>query len=163
MSGRNQLACSSQKDGFKTGRYSPVQWAFGADNEEQSFTTTMPSEIETCRMAAMSRHLQEQARCHQSCSTHHSQVNHRAVTWNMGLVFPLGKSDSWCDRGSFQSRSLERTCAYCHERVSSTTERICACHDGAEWCRSDITWKQIDQISRNSASSVQRKRSIDCF
>ena len=28
------LACSSHNNGFKTGRYSPIQWAFGADNEE---------------------------------------------------------------------------------------------------------------------------------
>ena len=34
-------------------RYSPVQWAFGADNEEHVFTTTMPSEIETFRMSAV--------------------------------------------------------------------------------------------------------------
>ena len=37
------LACSSHNNGFKTGGYSPVQWAFGADNEEHGFTATMPS------------------------------------------------------------------------------------------------------------------------
>ena len=56
------LACFSHNNGFKTGGYSPVQWAFGADNEEHGFTTTMPSEIETFRMSAMNRYLQEQAK-----------------------------------------------------------------------------------------------------
>ena len=41
------LVCFSHNNGFKTGGYSPVQWAFGADNEVHGFTTTMPSEIET--------------------------------------------------------------------------------------------------------------------
>ena len=54
-------ACFSHYNGFKTGGYSPVQWAFGADNEGHGFTTTMPSEIETFRMSAMNRYLQEQA------------------------------------------------------------------------------------------------------
>ena len=56
------MACSSLNDGFKTGGYSPVQGAFGADNEGHIFTTTMPSEIETFRISAMIRYLQEQAR-----------------------------------------------------------------------------------------------------
>ena len=47
------LACFSHNNGFKTGGYSPVQWAFGADKEGHGFTTTMPSEIETFRMSAM--------------------------------------------------------------------------------------------------------------
>ena len=55
------LACFSHNNGFKTGGYSPVQWAFGADNEGHDFTT-MPSEIETLRMSAMNRYLQEQAK-----------------------------------------------------------------------------------------------------
>ena len=45
-----------------TGGYSPVQWAFGADKEVHGFTSTMPSEIETFRMSAMNRYLQEQAK-----------------------------------------------------------------------------------------------------
>ena len=56
------LACFSHNNGFKTGGYSPVQWAFGADSEGHGFTTTMPSEIETFRISAMNRYLQEQAR-----------------------------------------------------------------------------------------------------
>ena len=56
------LACSSHNSVFKTGGYSPVQWAFGADNEGHGFTTTIPSEIETFRISAMNRYLQEQAR-----------------------------------------------------------------------------------------------------
>ena len=46
----------------KTGGYSPVQWTFGADNEGHGLTSTMPSEIETFRISAMKRDLQEQAR-----------------------------------------------------------------------------------------------------
>ena len=56
------LACFSHNNGFKTRGYSPIQWAFGADNEGHGFTTTMPSEIETFRMSAMNRYLQEQAK-----------------------------------------------------------------------------------------------------
>ena len=56
------LACSSHNNGFKTGGYTPVKWAFGADNEEHGFTTTMPSQIETFRISARNRYLQEQAR-----------------------------------------------------------------------------------------------------
>ena len=56
------LACSAHNNGFKTSGYSPVQWTFGADNENHGFSTSMPIEIETYRMAAMSRYLQEQAR-----------------------------------------------------------------------------------------------------
>ena len=41
------LACSSHNNDIKTGRYSSVHWALGADNEGHGFTTTMPSEIET--------------------------------------------------------------------------------------------------------------------
>ena len=37
----------------------PVQWAIGADNEEHGFTATMPSEIQTFRISAMNRYLQE--------------------------------------------------------------------------------------------------------
>ena len=56
------LACSSHNNGVKTGGYSPVQWASGADNAGDGFTTALPSEIETFRISAMNRYLQEQAR-----------------------------------------------------------------------------------------------------
>ena len=56
------VTCHSHNNVFKTGGYSPVQWACGADNEGHGFTTTMPSEIETFRMSAMNRYLQEQAK-----------------------------------------------------------------------------------------------------
>ena len=56
------LVCFSHNNVFKTGGYSPVQWAFGADNEVHGFTTSMLSEIETFRISAVNRYLQEQAR-----------------------------------------------------------------------------------------------------
>ena len=56
------LACFSHNNGFKTGGYSPVQWTVGADNAGNGFTTTMLSEIETFRMSAMNRYLQEHAK-----------------------------------------------------------------------------------------------------
>ena len=56
------LACFSHNNGFKTGGYSPVQWSFGVDGAGHGFATTMPSEIETFRMSAMNRYLQEQAK-----------------------------------------------------------------------------------------------------
>ena len=82
------LACSSRNNGFKTGGYSPVQWALGTDSEGHGFTTTMPSEMETFLDI-----LDEQIsagtgkRCHQSCSTHDSQGKLRSGTWNLGDVF----------------------------------------------------------------------------
>ena len=86
------LACFSHNNGFKTGGYSPVQWAFGADNEEQGFTTTMPSEIETFRMSAMNRYLQEQAKDAISRAQHtirKENVNLEPGTWVM--YFRRGK------------------------------------------------------------------------
>ena len=55
------LACSSHNNGLKTGGYPPVQGPFGAHSEEHGLTTTMSSEIETFRVSAMNRYLQEQA------------------------------------------------------------------------------------------------------
>ena len=86
------LACFSHNNGFKTGGYSPVQCAFGADNEEHGFTTTMPSEIETFRMSAMNRYLQEQAKDTISRAQHtirKENVNLEPGTWVM--YFRRGK------------------------------------------------------------------------
>ena len=52
----------SHNNGFQDWRILTVQCAFGADNEGQGLTTTMPSEIETFRMSAMNRYLQELAK-----------------------------------------------------------------------------------------------------
>ena len=86
------LACCSHNNGFKTGGCSPVQWAFGADNEGHGFTTTMPSEIETFRMSAMNRYLQEQAKDAISRAQHTTRkenVNLESGTWVM--YFRRGK------------------------------------------------------------------------
>ena len=86
------LACFSHNNGFKTGGSSPVQWAFGADNEERGFTTTMPSEIETFRISAMNRYLQEQAKGAISLAqhtTHKENVDLSLGTWVM--YFRRGK------------------------------------------------------------------------
>ena len=80
------LECFSHNNGFKTGGYSPVQWAFGADNEGHGFTTTVPSEIETFRMSAMNRYLQEQAKDAISRAQHtirKENVNLEPGTWVM--------------------------------------------------------------------------------
>ena len=53
------LACSSHNNGFMTGKYSPVRWASGDNDEKHSCTSTMPSEIETFQLSAMNRNLQE--------------------------------------------------------------------------------------------------------
>ena len=42
------LACFLHNNGFKTGGYSPVQWAFGADKEGHGFTTTMRLRLSGC-------------------------------------------------------------------------------------------------------------------
>ena len=75
------LACFSHNNGFKTGGYSPVQWAFGADNEEHGFTTTMPSEIKTFRMSAMNRYLQEQAK--DAISVRPAHDSRKTLIWNL--------------------------------------------------------------------------------
>ena len=77
------LACFSHNNGFKTVGYSPVQWAFGADNEGHGFTTTMPSEIETFRMSAMNRYLQEQATDAISRAQHTTRKENMSI-WNLG-------------------------------------------------------------------------------
>ena len=80
------LACFSHYNGFKTGGHSPVQWAFGADNEGHGFTTTIPSEIETFRMSAMNRYLQDQAKDAISRAQHtirKENVNLEPGTWVM--------------------------------------------------------------------------------
>ena len=101
------LACFSHNNGFKTGGYSPVQWAFGADHEEHGFTTTMPSEIETFRMSAMNRYLQEQAKDATSRAQHtirKENVNLAPGTWVMyfrrskvtrGAIGAPSKSGLW--------------------------------------------------------------------
>ena len=91
---------------FKTGGYSFVQWAFGADNDVHGFTTTMPSEIETFRMAAVSRYLQKPARDATILAQHATRketIELSHGTWVM--YFRRGKRDSWSDRGSIQIRS----------------------------------------------------------
>ena len=86
------LACFSHNNGFKTGGYSRVQLAFGAHNEEHGFTTTMPSEIETFRMSARNRYLQEQAKDAISPAQHTTRkenVDLEPGTWVM--YFRRGK------------------------------------------------------------------------
>ena len=75
------LACFSHNNGFKTGGYSAVQLAFGADNEGHGFTTTMPSEIETFRMSAMNRYLQEQAK--DAISRASTRFARKTLIWNL--------------------------------------------------------------------------------
>ena len=92
------LACFSHNNGFKTGGYSPVQRAFGADNEEHGFTTTMPFEIGTFQMSAMNRYLQEQATDAISRAQHtirKENVNLEPGNWVM--YFPPGQGDSRSD------------------------------------------------------------------
>ena len=79
------LACFSHNNGFKTGGYSPAQWAFGADNERHGFTTTM-------QMSAMKRYLQEQAKGAIGRAQHtirKDNVNLEPGTWVM--YFRRGK------------------------------------------------------------------------
>ena len=81
--------------------------AFGADNEEHGFTTTMPSEIETFRMSAMNRYLQEQAKDAISRAQHTTRkenVNLESGTWvtyfrrgkvTRGAIGAPSKSGPW--------------------------------------------------------------------
>ena len=92
------LECFSHNNGFKTGGYSPVQWAFGADNEGHGFTTTMPSGIETFRMSVM---MQEQAkdaisraqvRALAGTYTCHHDRSHSTMEW----VGAFHDRTNWC-------------------------------------------------------------------
>ena len=158
------LACSSHNNGFKTGGYSAVQWAFEADNEGHGVTTTMPSEIETFWISAMNRYLQEQARDAISRAQHTTRTeNFRSGTWNLGDVFSSWQSDSRTNWRSIQVRSLAGTRSCHHDRGSQTMEWIGAFHGRTNWCRLGASWKQIDQMSSHSAPSMQWKRGIDCF
>ena len=141
------LACFSHNNGFKTGGYSPVQWAFGADNEGHGFTTTMPSEIETFRMSAMNRYLQEQARDAISRAQHtirKENVNLEPGIWVM-----------YFRRGKVTRRALAGTCTCHYDRSHSTMEWVGAFHDRTNWCCLVIARKQADQMSSYSAPSMQ--------
>ena len=103
-------ACSSHNNGFKTGGYSPVLWAFGADNEEHSFITTMPSEIETFGISAMNRYLQEKAKDAISRAQHTTRKeNFDLAPGNLGDVISSWQRDSRSDWRSIQVRSLVGT------------------------------------------------------
>ena len=136
------LACSSHNNGFKTGGYSPVQWAFGAHNEEHCFTTTMLSEIETFWISAMSRYLQEQARDAISRAQYTTRKEKlRSGSWNLGHVFSSWQCDSRSDWRSIQVRSLAGTRSCHHDRGNSAMEWIGAFYDRTNWCRLGVTWK----------------------
>ena len=75
------LACLSHNNGFKTGGYSPVQWAFGADNERNGLKT-MPSEIETFWMSAMNRYLQQHSKDAISRAQHTTRQGKTSI-WNL--------------------------------------------------------------------------------
>ena len=75
---------------------------FGADNEEHGFTTAMPSEIETFRISAMKRYLQEQAKDATSRAQHTTRkenVNLESGTWIMllspGLALHPSQGFGW--------------------------------------------------------------------
>ena len=142
------LACSSHNNGVKTGGYSPVQWASGADNAGHGFTTTLPSEIETFRISAMNRYLQEQAR------DAISRAQHTTRKEDFDLA-PENMGDSRSDWCSIQVRSVAGTRSCHHDRGSPTMEWIGALYDRTNWCRLGVSWKQIDQMSSHSAPSMQ--------
>ena len=79
---------------------------------EHGFTTTMPSEIETFRLAATQH------------TTHKETIK-------LSPVFPSWKGDSKNDRGSTQVRSLVGPCTCHSDRDSSTMEWFGALYDGA--------------------------------
>ena len=101
------MACSSRNNGFKTGGYSPVKWAFGADNEGHVFTTTTPSQIETFRISAINTYLQEQARDAISDAQHTTRrenfylatgtwvINFRRGKVTRGVIGAPSKSGLW--------------------------------------------------------------------
>ena len=103
------VAYSSHNNGFKTGGYSPVNWAFGTDNQEHGFTTTMPSEIETFRISAMNRYLHEQARDAISRAQHTTRrenfylatgtwvINFRRGKVTRGVIGAPSKSGLWLE------------------------------------------------------------------
>ena len=107
------LACSSHNSGFKTGGYSPVKWAFGADKEGHGFTKTVPSEIETLRLSAMNRYLQEQARGAISRAQHTTRRENFDLATGTWVTNFRRQSDSRSDWCSIQVRSLVGTRS-CH-------------------------------------------------
>ena len=150
------LACSFYNNGFTTGGYSTVQWAFGADNEEHGFTTTMPSEIETFRISAMNRYLQEQATDAISRAQHTTRKKNFDLapgTWVMwsrrgkvtrGAIGAPSKSGLWLGPARVVMTD-----------TSSTMEWIGAFHDRTNRCCLGVARKQADQMSSHSAPSMQ--------
>ena len=134
------LACFSHNNGFKTGGYSPVQWAFGADKEVHGFTTTMLSEIETFRMSARNRYLQELAKDAISRAQHtirKENVNLEPGTWVK--YFRPGK----VTRGAIGAPSMSGLWLG-PARVIMTEDMVGAFHDRTNWCCLVIARKQAD-------------------
>ena len=132
----------------------PVQWAIGADEEWHVFTTTMPSEIQTFRISAMNRYLQE-ARDTISRAQHTTRMESFDLARGTRVMyFRRGKVDSRSDWRSIQDRSLAGTRLCHHDRGSSTMEWIGAFYDRTNRCRLRVTWKQTDQMSSHSAPSM---------
>ena len=136
--------CSSHNNGFKTGGYSLVHWL----NEEHNFTTTMPSEIYTCRMAAMSRFLQEQAS--DSISRAQLTAGRETIELSPGtwvVYFRRGKvtpgvigAPSTCLRLGSARVIMTESVQQWSRSVHCTTANL---------CRLDITWKQNERSWSN--------------
>ena len=112
------LACFSHNNGFKTGGYSPVQWAFGADNEGTVSQRRCPLRLRLKNRRKMP-----------------------SIAPNTRLA---GKTSIWnLEPGSC---TFAGTCPCHHDRGHSTMVWIGAFHDRTNWCCLVIARKQADQM-----------------
>ena len=145
------LGCSSRNNGFKTRGYSPVQWALKADNEEHGFTTTMPSENKTFRMATMSRHLQEQVRDAISRAQH--------TTRKQSIELPPGTWVMYFRRGKVTFYDGAKKCRLEHAR---RVERLLRILRESRLCgrrsQEDSSIRTIQASAKRSHRRLHRKR-----
>ena len=150
------LTCSSRNNDFKTGGYL-----------EHDFTT-MSSEIQTFRTSATNRYLHQQTRDTVSRAQHTTQkevIDLWSGFWTCGSIVvkvsrasvSVPSKSGLCGdtQRSLWSKlsSNDRSKTELKGSVRSTTATI-----DVVWTS---TWKQVDQMSSNSASMLQRKRDSD--
>ena len=131
-----------------------IKCAFGADNEGHFFTTTMPSQIETFRISAINRYLQEQARDAISRAQHTTRrENSYLATGTLGHKSSSEQSDSRSDLVGPSKSGLWLGPA--PVIMTEAVQQWSAFYDKTNCCRLGVTWKQTDQMSSHSAPSMQ--------
>ena len=129
------LACFSHNNGFKTGGYSPVQWAFEAENEGTVSRRRCPLKRRLSGYQRWTDILKNRREMPSAApSTRFARKNVNLEPGNLGHVLSPGQGDSRSDWRSIQVRALAGTCTCYHDRSHSTMEWVGTFHDRTNWC-----------------------------